>query len=211
MSVIALNLTVLVLLATTVFLLGGLVVTSRRLRRTSRRVKAAELARQQLTAGRQAQDMALAVAERARVTLQDRADRVPELERSIASLQEALERAEDELGALRGESRPREATTVQVHDAADIAELRELIMTLASDQRQLHAEMANLVRATAVQAHDTAENAELRELITTVVSDQRQLHAEMANFVRVFSAHFTAMGRALAEKDIAETGIGEPK
>jgi chromosome segregation ATPase len=153
MSVIALNLTVLVLLAVTVFLLGGLVVTSRRLRRASRRVKAGELARQQFTTTRQAQDMALAVAERARANLQERVDRVPELERSIANLEEALKRAEEELRALRAEPRPRDAGTVQDRDAryADAspdgyAELRELILTLASDQRQLHAETANLVR-----------------------------------------------------------------
>src|SRR5262249_52016683 len=147
---------------------------SRRLRRASRRVKAAELTRQQFSSKQQAQDMALAVAERARSNLQERADRVPELERSIARLEEALERAEDELRSPRGGSRPLEAPSVRVPE------------------------------------HDGGY-ADLRELITALASDQRRLHAEIANLVGVFAAHFTAMGRALAEKDIAEKDSGEPK
>ena len=143
------DLTMLVLLGVTVILLIGMIATLRLLRRALRRAVVAEGARQELLARRQAQDMALTVAERARATLQERLERIPQLEQAVASAEEALKRAEEEVRALREERGP------------SLADLERVVREIQTRQVELHTETAHLVKVFA--EHFTAIGHALRE------------------------------------------------
>ena len=143
----------LVLLGVTGLLLIGMVLTLRLLRRASRRAVIADSARQDLIVKRQAQDMALAVAERARGILQERLDRIPQLEQAVASAEEALKLAEAEVRALREERGP------------SLADLERVVREIQNRQVELHTETAHLVEVFA--EHFTAIGHALRERDST--------------------------------------------